>query len=396
MTTLDELIAPYGAGEFLGAVWGQRMELLPGPPDRFAGLLPWAALNDILRRHRLEIPRLRLAHGGERVPEEDYTTEVQLRRGGTYRKIKFDELSVRMKAGATLVIDSIDELYGPIDDLAGDLERLLRERVQVNCYASFGAVHGFDTHWDDHDVLAVQVHGRKRWRVFGPTRPYPQRRDVSHPAPPEGEPAHDVILSTGGVLHVPRGWWHDATALDEPSVHLTFGVTGATGADLISWLADELRRLEIVRQDLPRFAGQEQREIRLKELADAVAGELADATVLDRFFEIRDAQAPPRGYPSLPWTALANFPGPGDAVEAATAVRMVVPRAVISERDGQVWVLADGRRAKFLAAAGPVLHALADGRTHDFGELAKTSGLPPATVRGLSAELVKLGFAALS
>jgi ribosomal protein L16 Arg81 hydroxylase len=280
MTNLDELIAPYGAEDFLGAVWGQRMEMLPGQPDRFADLLPWQALNDILRRHRLETPRLRLARGGERISPEDYTTEVQLRRGGSYRRVRFDALGEQLRGGATLVIDSIDELYGPIDDLAADLERVLRERVQVNCYASFGVLHGFDTHWDDHDVLAVQVHGRKRWRVFGPTRAYPQRRDVEHPEPPSGDPSRDVILSAGGVLHVPRGWWHDATALDEPSVHLTFGVTGATGADLIAWLADDLRKLDIVRQDLPRFADPEQRRDRLKQLAEAVASELSEPETL--------------------------------------------------------------------------------------------------------------------
>jgi hypothetical protein len=75
---------------------------------------------------------------------------------------------------------------------------------------------------------------------------------------------------------------------------------------------------------------------------------------------------------------------------------LVVPRAVISERDGEVWLLADGRRARFLAAAGPVLHALADGRTHSLAELAGSCGLGEATVRGLCAELVKLGFAAFT
>jgi Cupin superfamily protein len=384
MTGLDELISPYGTEEFLRAIWGQRMEMLTGPADRFTPLLPWVALNGILRRHRLEAPRLRLARGGQQIPAEDYTAGVQPRRGGSYRRLRFDALAEQLRGGATLVIDSIDELYGPIDDLAAGLERALRERVQVNCYASFGAVHGFDTHWDDHDVLAVQVHGRKRWRVFGPTRAHPQRRDVEHPAPPQGDPVHDLILAAGSVLHVPRGWWHDATALEGPSVHLTFGVTSATGAELIAWLADDLRRHDLFRQDLPRFGD---RDTRLRELADVVLGELSDPAALDRFFAMRDAQAPPRGYASLPQAVTGDLAG-------VSTIRLVTPRATVRADGDEVDLMADGRRARFRAPAAPVLEALTDGCWHEFAALAKSAeGLDEDSVLGLCADLVRLGFA---
>lgn len=387
MISLDELISPYGTRDFLRAIWGQRAELLPGPADRFAGLLPWPVLNGILRQHRLESPRLRLALGGEPIPAEEYTAETPLRRGGSYRRLRFDTLTERLHQGATLIIDSIDEIYGPIDELAASLERTLRERVQVNCYVSFGTVQGFDTHWDDHDVLAVQVHGRKRWRIFGPTRAYPQRRDMVAPQAPGGEPARDLVLAAGGVLHVPRGWWHDATALQGPSVHLTFGVTGATGVDLIGWLADDLRQHEVFRRDLPRFGDGQARADRVAELARAVLAELDDPAVLDRFWTVRDAQAPPRGYASLPVAVTGDLAG-------ACGARLVTPRAAVQLHDGEVQLLADGRRARFKAAAAPVLEALAGGGWHDFAALARSApGLPEPVVRGLCADLVKLGFA---
>lgn len=390
-TTLAELVAPCGVEEFLGAVWGRRMRVFRGDSARTAGLLPWPALNELLRRHRLEVPRLRLARGGERIAEEEYTVEVPLRRGGSYRRIAVDALTRQLGGGATLVVDSIDELHAPIDALAGDLERTLRERVQVNCYTGFGALHGFDTHWDDHDVLAVQVHGRKRWRVFGPTRPYPQRRDVRRPEPPDGEPVEDFVLTAGDVLHVPRGWWHDATALDEPSLHLTFGVTAATGVDLVGWLADELRHVEAARRDLPRFGNSGAGERRVKELADALAGRLAEPDLLDRFFAVRDAQAPPRGYASLPWAVYGELPdGPG------ARVRLVAPRVVLTARDGAVELAADDRRATFAAPAEPVLRALLDGGGHALAELYRAAPeLAAAAVDGLIGELVKLGFAAV-
>lgn len=391
MTALRELVAPYGVEEFLGAVWGRHMELFGGETDRFAHLLPWPALNDVLRRHRLETPRLRLARDGQRVAPEDYTTEVPLRRGGSYQRIKHDELATAVRDGATLVIDSIDELYGPIDELAADLEHHIRERVQVNCYASFGEVHGFDTHWDDHDVLVVQVHGAKHWRVFGPTRPYPTRRDVEHPEPPTGEPAHDFVLTAGDVLHVPRGWWHDASAMAEPSVHLTFGFTGANGVDLVSWVADELRRLEVARRDLPRFADAETRSRRVKELAEVVAREFARPDILDRFFDIRDGQAPPRGAASLPYSVHQGLPDAPD-----TAVRLVMPRAVLAERGTVVELDADGTRYTFAAPAAPLLRTLLDCTPHTLGELRRAApDLDTGTVEAFTTELLRRGLIAV-
>jgi hypothetical protein len=390
MTGLSELVAPYGVEEFLGAVWGRRMEVFRGAADRFTGLLPWPALNDILRRHRLETPRLRLAQGGDRVDPATYTTDVALRRGGSYQRIQYGDLAAAIRDGATLVIDSIDELYGPIDELATDLEHRLRERVQVNCYASFGAVHGFDTHWDDHDVLAVQIHGRKHWRVFGPTRPHPTRRDVAHPEPPVGDPADDFILTAGDALHVPRGYWHDASAMTEPSVHLTFGFTGANGVDLAAWVADELRRHDLARQDLPRFGAPETQRQRVKELAEALAADLAEPGVLDRFFAARDGQAPPRGGASLPYSVHQGLPG-----DPGTSVRLVVPRAVLRTRPDVTEIDADGRRYTFAAAATPLLRALLDCAPHTLAELAASAPeLDAATVRAFADELIRQGLLA--
>ena len=48
------------------------------------------------------------------------------------------------------------------------IARLLSEgAVLVNAYVGFRASQGFEVHWDDHEVFALQVAGRKRWKVWG-------------------------------------------------------------------------------------------------------------------------------------------------------------------------------------------------------------------------------------
>lgn len=392
MTSIVDLVAPRGVEEFLGTTWGRQARVYPGPAERVDHLMPWRALNEILRRHRLQEPRLRLARGGERVPVEEYSSPVTPRRGAPYRTIDHGELGNCLREGATLVLDSADELYAPVDELAGDIERTLRERTQVNLYASFGPTRGFETHWDDHDVLVVQVHGSKHWRVFGPTRAHPTRRDVETPEPPDAEPEHDVVLTAGDVLHVPRGWWHDASATEGASLHLTFGVSSCIGSDLVTWLADELRRHEVARADLPRYAGSEVRAQRVKELTELLTAELADPAVLGRFFADRDAMSPPRTYSGLPFSVGDELPA-----DAGSVVTLQAPRAALTEDDGTVTLAADGKRFTYAAAAAPVLRALLDGTPRSVTELVTVSGgLDAETVATLCTELVRGGLATAS
>ena len=121
----------------------------------------------------------------------------------------------------------------PITHLAESLERVFRVRIQVNAYAGWRTSHGFDLHWDDHDVFILQIAGRKKWKVYGMTRKYPLARDVEPATDKPDTPLWEGMLEDGDLLYIPRGWWHVATPLDEPTLHLTVGVNNPNGADLL-------------------------------------------------------------------------------------------------------------------------------------------------------------------
>jgi ribosomal protein L16 Arg81 hydroxylase len=86
-------------------------------------------------------------------------------------------------------------------------------------------------HRDDADVLAVQLHGEKRWQVYGGPAD-----GAWQPEREEGDPGArtlDAVLRPGEVLYVPRGFAHAATAVGEgPSVHLSLTVREAGAAQL--------------------------------------------------------------------------------------------------------------------------------------------------------------------
>ncbi|WP_254650974.1 cupin domain-containing protein [Streptomyces sp. GbtcB7] len=115
-----------------------------------------------------------------------YTAPVATRRHSVWHRLHPAELHARLTEGASLALDSVDELHPPLACLAEAIERDFRTRVQANLYASWTSTEGFGVHWGDHDTIVVQLDGAKRWRIYGTIRPFPLYRGIKDPdeAPP--------------------------------------------------------------------------------------------------------------------------------------------------------------------------------------------------------------------
>lgn len=55
------------------------------------------------------------------------------------------------------------------------------------------------------------------------------------------------------MLYIPRGWWHVAFPVGEPSLHLTVATEPPLGTHLLNWLMGKLRLHEVVRAEVPRM-----------------------------------------------------------------------------------------------------------------------------------------------
>ena len=391
---LEQLLRPHTVADFLAHTWGRAHLHVKGPPTRFAHLLPWAHLNAILRQHRLDFPRLRLARDGGSLPASRYLRHV---RGGrkqiTIPRLLPTELTNQLRAGATLVLDAVDELHEPLEELAANLERFFHEHVQINAYAGWRTTRGFDLHWDDHDVFILQVAGRKDWRVYGMTRPSPLVNDVETAPKPTHEPVWAATLEDGDLLYIPRGWWHVALPLDEPTLHLTVGIHNRNGLDLLRWLIERARVSETVRRDLPRFADKSEQSAYMAKLRAELVSLWQD-DLLARYLAEQDAQAAPRPRLSLPWSATHDAP----ALAQDARVRLTAPRPLdFKIADGVVEFECNKKRWRFAAAALLVLRPLAEGRACAVAELcaAARGELDEHTVRVFLSELIAHGLVAL-
>ena len=179
------------------------------------------------------------------------------------------------RRGATVRVYGVQRLWKPVGTLCGELEQLFGFPVNANLYCTPADAQGAQLHYDTHDVLVLQLAGRKRWRVFPPLVSLP----LTHlpPLPFEertpllkyrrggprkgradikeedcGELLRDLTLAAGDLLYLPRGFVHEARTAEELSVHLTLGVHVLTWLDLLTVaLGQAANRDERFRRALP-------------------------------------------------------------------------------------------------------------------------------------------------
>lgn len=235
MFGLAALIAPLTAESFIKEYRSRKAVYIPGEPGKFPQLYQWDDINHYLNHGRPSLEGVRLVYEKQNLPQS-----------------ALGETAEWLTRGATLVINSVDQIDPIIAHFAGELGRDVNRHVNVNCYASCPAKQGFDNHYDRHDVFIVATAGRKTWKVFEPTYLFPlERQTFKKGEGPDVDPYLECEMSPGDVLYIPRGHWHYAVAVT-PSVHLTVGPHSSSGIDFLAWLTDELMAQdEFLRSDFP-------------------------------------------------------------------------------------------------------------------------------------------------
>lgn len=352
----EQLVAPLSLADFAATLWGRQVRHFSGDRTRFDSLFGWRDLDNALNQQRLEWPRLRVFRDGLPVAQDDYSEEIRRRGGTPYRRLRAGKLNTVLASGATLVLDHLDHINPAVCNLAMAIERTLGSSTWVNLYASWGTTRGFDLHWDDHDVFALQLSGSKRWQLHHPTRQWPLQTDVEDNIPPGAESVPMLVdLSPGDVLYVPHGWWHFASPLEEPSLHLTFGVSVESGIDYLTWLVDQLRADELLRRRLPRFSSADGRDSHLSEIRTRLLKVLDDSSSMEDFLRYVGSVDLER----LRFD-LARVLAPEHALADDSLVRLLVPRSAVYVEDGCLVFAALEKRWTLNVSAEPLIRALVD------------------------------------
>lgn len=211
-------------------------------PAQSTKLFSWDTLNHLLSTHRLTNDRLRLTLENDHVtPNKQAFRAVRDAFGRPTDFLSLSDLHHLLRGGATGVLEATNELISAIEVLTQAISSRYDARSTANAYFSFGSTSGFGAHNDDHDVIVVQLEGRKTWNFFatsnGPSKATVNELDI----PTDEDLGETIVLTPGDVLFVPKGTWHDVISIGEPSLHLTISIVYPTILDFSQWLLDQNR-----------------------------------------------------------------------------------------------------------------------------------------------------------
>lgn len=290
--TLSEALSPMTVTEFLERSLGRHAVVIRGGSGRFRHLVKWRDLNKALGRTRVDNDRVFLVKNATAIDRSSY--QRTFGRRGDIKLLDGPAIEKHVAAGATLVVNKVDEMFPGVRRLAESCEHLFHIYVGANLYAGWRRDNGFDVHWDPHDTLILQIRGRKDWKVWAPTREYPLADEPANgAAAPASEPFWQGSLEDGDVLYMPRGWWHVAYPCDELSLHITLGIAHPTGMDLLGWVLDKMKASVHARMDVPHWRGDDDRSAWTRALQESL-NELMTDDVVGRYIRSLASSAQPR------------------------------------------------------------------------------------------------------
>jgi ribosomal protein L16 Arg81 hydroxylase len=223
--SLAWLLQPVTVQTFLDEIWGTKHHHVKRCcAGYFDSLLQSSsAIEQLLERYRREPSALRLVQGKDRKTGADSYRLVD-------GSLDVDGIRRDFADGYTIVIDGVERYVRAIASLTQAIEVELNFPVQVNAYITPPASQGLVPHYDDHDVLILQMLGSKTWHLYDgvvPPREIQRDKDKAIQADDLAPPT-DLCIEAGDVLYLPRGRVHAAETNSEPSVHLTLGIHAPT------------------------------------------------------------------------------------------------------------------------------------------------------------------------
>jgi ribosomal protein L16 Arg81 hydroxylase len=194
--------------------------------DYFRGLLSLGDIDRFITTQAVSYPDLFLVNAEREIKAAEYTGQ-----GDLIDVVKLYQLH---SDGATIVLNQFHRAHTSLADMCAALELEFSAPFQTNIYLTPPRAKGFKAHFDTHDVFILQLHGAKRWRLYGTPIVLPLTGHGSEALQDDpGPPSMEINLNAGDTLYIPRGLVHDAPSLDDTSLHATVGILSYTWTDVI-------------------------------------------------------------------------------------------------------------------------------------------------------------------
>ena len=209
--SFGDIIGPLTSAD-LSALYRKRQFHFEPASDEagFSDILDCDTLWSLIGNGTIPLAKLRVSYG-RRIVKPLFYSE-----GGSVTPGKLASLFAQ---GCSIIAGRIEPYVPAIRALCRDAERCGFPIAEVGAIATQGSGGAFPCHYDMHDMVILQVEGRKRWRVFGPRVRRPVR-ELCCKNPPRTAPEFDRVLVPGDMMFLPSGFWHECDNERDRSLHI--------------------------------------------------------------------------------------------------------------------------------------------------------------------------------
>ncbi len=258
ITSLTSLLSPVTPEAFLTDTYGRRPLHIVDTGDKFAGVLSWNAFTELLDMTGIwTAASLKMKLDRREIPPQAYCTRTVDRNQQTVWQPIPGRVMEFARRGASLVCNEIESLTPGLRAVLRVLEQTFGGRANCNLYCSWKGHQAFDSHYDKHEVFALQIGGEKTWRLYegridnpihhalfaNQTQEYLESR--------KGRVMETLTMRPGDLLYIPRGQFHDALASTEASLHVTYALGVPHGLTVLTDAWERAAVDPLFRADLP-------------------------------------------------------------------------------------------------------------------------------------------------
>jgi ribosomal protein L16 Arg81 hydroxylase len=252
MNKLMLLLKPFDYKTFITEYWEQKpLHIARQNCNFYKQLLSIIDLQNIISSTDMRYPVLKIFKNRAYLPPQSYTRTI----GGSDALQGIPDVGrvqQEYNSGATIVLLGQHLVWPPLRALCHDLEEMTGHSIKTSIYITPPNSEAFTPHFDAHDVMVLQVAGKKTWDIYDSPIELPHRSQGPLPprgyVPPKPTP---VELDCGDLLYLPRGYIHSARTGDLMSAHITLGIQVYTWIELIAQMAEAAKGIPELRKALP-------------------------------------------------------------------------------------------------------------------------------------------------
>lgn len=241
---LNKLLDPLTEDDFFSKYWGSKPYVCTKKTlnsEAYSNLLSVKEIDQLISSQESLNDWLQIVK-----PDASVNTKNAIKQDNT---INMDFIYQAYAEGYTLLLTKVHAKHPKIGQLCRDLEEiflknqvLLSSQIRANVYLTPKASSGFPVHYDNHDVMIIQVSGEKLWKIYNSPEPYPNKRYDAALANNSNNRElileHEFKMSPGNWIYIPRGYYHKAHTEENYSLHVTISLNPYTWGDIIRKVAE--------------------------------------------------------------------------------------------------------------------------------------------------------------